>query len=44
MPRPAAAPELAMIHNPDIGRYFNGFDGDHYVPSSCMRHRFPDDV
>ena len=34
---------VAAVINPEIGRSFDGFDGEKYVPNAYLRHRFPED-
>jgi len=35
---------VAIIRNPEVGKHFDGFDGDRYLPNSYLRHRFPQDM
>ena len=37
------APLSQEVINPEVGRSFEGFDGERYVPNAYLRQRFPED-
>jgi F-box protein 21 len=37
------AAEVVMIHHPDVGRYFQRFNGRCYVPNVEKHAQYPDD-